>query len=195
MLINQTRNDELDLALSCVHPSEIQRVKPSKQVAVSRAGFTREEAIKLATELYRDYRDSERNDFLRKHGTCRDMFYETIKWFGLDIKRYYRVDGGKIYRMKWTHPQEIMKRDPRTTRSITKYRNVAFTKEHKDTRELFVELANVQYCHYYRQRKEFENVLRTVDVSISEYYRRLRKYNIKVEFFMSIDNGELFPCK
>ncbi len=55
--------------------------------------------------------------------------------------------------------------------------------------------ANVRYSHYYRNPKEFFEVLRKVDISRGTYYSRLKKYGIKAEFFMSVDDGELFPIK
>lgn len=83
----------------------------------------------------------------------------------------------------------------RDSMAITMPRNIAFKKGYGDTRELFVELANVRYSHYYRNPKEFFEVLRKVDISRGTYYSRLKKYGIKAEFFMSVDDGELFPIK
>ncbi|EHI3273306.1 hypothetical protein J9089_003245 [Salmonella enterica] len=195
MFINQHQRDEFDLAMSYYRHGYKEPVKQIIERGISRDGFTREEVVELATEYYRDIGNAGRDEFFRKHRTCRAMFYRTMDWFKLDIKRYYRIDDGQIYRMEWLHPNEIMKRDPRVTRAITRFRNVAFEKGHPDTRELFVELANVQYCHYYKRPKEFREVLRKVDISNGTYYHRIKKYNIKAEVFMSIDNGELFRVK
>ncbi|ECK2624922.1 hypothetical protein FQY15_19545 [Salmonella enterica] len=195
MFINQHQQDEFELALSCV-ARPIHSVSQIKQHAVSRYGLTREQTIKLATEFYRDVGHANRKEFFRKHGMCTEVFYRNVRWFSLDIKRYYRIDGGPIYAMQWLHPQETMKRDPRISQSIImKCRNNAFLKEHRDTRELFVELANIQYCHYYKRPKQFFQVLKTVDISRGTYYHRIKKYGIKAEVFMSIDNRELFPVK
>ncbi|GDU98447.1 hypothetical protein BvCmsSIP024_03472 [Escherichia coli] len=187
-------NDERELALSCVNTT-IEKPKKKKQVGVSRAGFTREEAIQLAKEFYTGGTGHSK-EFFKKHHTCLEMFHRTVRWFELDIKRYYRVDGGKIYRMNWINPNEVQKRPPRGSRGIIhKFRSYAFTKEHRDTRELFVELMNVQYSHYYKRPKEFYEVLKMIDISKTTYYTRLKKYRIGVEFFMSIDDGELFKIK
>lgn len=189
-----TNNDERELALSCVN-TIIEKPKRKKQVGVSRAGFTREEAIQLAKEFYMGGTGKSK-EFFKKHHTCLEMFHRTVRWFELDIKRYYRVDGGKIYSMNWINPNDIQKRPPRGSRAhIFKNRGFALTKEYKDTRELFVELANVYYSHYYKKPKEFYEVLRKVDVSWTTYRQRIRKYGIKTEFFMSIDGGELFKIK
>lgn len=187
-------NDERELALSCVNTT-IEKPKKKKQVGVSRAGFTREESIQLAKEFY-SLGTGQSKEFFKKHHTCLEMFHRTVRWFDLDIKRYYRVDGGKIYRMNWINPNEVKKRPPRGSRGIIhKFRSYAFTKEHRDTRELFVELMNVQYSHYYKRPKEFYEVLKMIDISKTTYYTRLKKYRIGVEFFMSIDDGELFKIK
>ena len=187
-------NDERELALSCVN-TNIEKPKKKKQVGVSRAGFTREEAIQLAKEFY-SLGTGQYKEFFKKHHTCLEMFHRTVRWFDLDIKRFYRVDGGKIYRMKWINPNDVKKRPPRGSRAIIhRFRSYAFTKEHRDTRELFVELMNVQYSHYYKRPKEFYEVLKAIDISKTTYYTRLKKYRIGVEFFMSIDDGELFKIK
>lgn len=187
-------NDELELARSCV-PIYETPVQKKKQVGVSRAGFTREEAIQLAKEFY-TLGTGKSKEFFKKHHTCLEMFHRTVRWFELDIKRFYRVDGGKIYSMNWVNPNDVKKRPPRGSRAhIFKNRGYALTKEYKDTRELFVELANVYYSHYYKKPKEFYEVLKKVDISWTTFRQRIRKYNIKVEFFMSIDDGDLFKIK
>ncbi|HGE9215507.1 TPA: hypothetical protein ACGBPB_004471, partial [Escherichia coli] len=109
-------------------------------------------------------------------------------------KRYYRIDDGPIYRLQWKPIREVLKQK-RLNHAITRYRNEAFKKGYGDTRELFVELANVKYSHYYNDPKSFFEVLRKVDISRGTYYSRLKKYGIKAEFFMSVDDGELFPIK
>lgn len=195
MLINQHQRDELELAMSYYSTSYKEPVKQIIERGISRDGFTREEVIKLATEYYRDVGNAGRDEFFRKHKTSRTMFYRTMDWFRLDIQRYYRIDGGRVYKMEWVNPKETMKRDPRVTRAITRFRNEAFRKGHADNRELFVELANVQYCHYYKRPREFYGVLRKVDISKGTYYNRIRKYGITAEVFMSIDNRELFRVK
>lgn len=187
-------NDERELALSCVNTT-IEKPKKKKQVGVSRAGFNREEAIQLAKEFY-SLGTGSHKEFFKKHHTCLEMFHRTVRWFDLDIKRYYRVDGGKIYSMNWINPNDVKKRPPRGSRAhIFKYRGIALTKGYMDTRELFVELANVYYSHYYKKPKEFYEILRKVDVSMTTFRERLKKYRIGVEFFMSIDDGELFKIK
>lgn len=194
MLINQHRRDELELALSCVDPI-IKKQTNKKQVGIYRTGFTREETIKLARDFY-SIGTGKHKEFFKKHHTCLEMFHRTVRWYGLDIKRYYRVDGGRIYRMNWIPPKEVKKHPPRGSRAhIFKIRGVSLSKGYKDTRELFVELANVYYSNYYKQVKGFYEVLRKVDISMTTFRGRIRKHGITVEFFMSIDDGELFPIK
>ncbi|CAD5752745.1 Uncharacterised protein [Escherichia coli] len=186
-------SDELELARSCV--PIIEKSVKKKFNGVSNAGFNREEAIKLAKEFY-SQGTGHSKEFFKKHHTCLEMFHRTVRLFELDIKRYFRIDGGPIYSMKWITPKEVKKRPTRGSRAhIFKIRGIALTKEYKESRELFVELANVYYSHYYKQPKAFYEVLRKVDISWTTFRQRIRKYGIKAEFFMSIDNGDLFPIK
>ncbi|EDZ3225024.1 hypothetical protein GV858_05990 [Salmonella enterica] len=196
MLINQHQRDEFDLAMSCIDHEVIPPILKPKKTEYTKSGFSREETVALAIEYYRDYGHANQDEFFKIHRTNRTHFHQAIKWFELDIRRYYRIDGGKVYHMNWIAPQEVMKRkEGITTKAITRPRSVAFLKHHADTRELFVELANMQYCYYYKKPKEFFELLRTIDISRGTYYQRLKKYRISVEVFMSVDNGELFRLK
>ncbi|MEL2806251.1 hypothetical protein R9K95_17805 [Escherichia coli] len=195
MLINQQQRDELELALSCTdHEYRLPVKHKHLKTDITTSGFSREEAKEILIELYRDngYRDL--HNFFRKHRTSHTEFQRVREWFNFDIKRFYRVDGGQIYRLQWKPIREVLKQT-RDNMAITMPRNIAFKKGYGDTRELFVELANVKYSHYYNDPKSFFEVLRKVDISRGTYYSRLKKYGIKVEFFMSIDDGELFPIK
>ncbi|WP_413176403.1 hypothetical protein [Escherichia coli] len=196
MLINQQQRDELDLALSCTdHEYRLPVKHKHLKTDITTSGFSREEAKDILIELYRDYGfTKDRSEFFRKHRTSQTEFQRVREWFDFDIKRYYRIDDGPIYRMQWIPVREMMKHD-RLNQEVTMPRCVAFKKGYGDTRELFVELANVKYSHYYNNPKEFFEVLRKVDISRGTYYSRLRKYGIKAEFFMTIDDGELFPIK
>lgn len=195
MLINQQQRDELELALSCTdHEYRLPVKHKHLKTDYTTSGFSREEAKEILIELYRDngYRDVD--NFFRKHRTSHTEFQRVREWFDFDIKRFYRVDGGQIYRLQWKPIREVLKQT-RDSMAVTMPRNIAFKKGYGDTRELFVELANVKYSHYYNDPKAFFEVLRKVDISRGTYYSRLKKYGIKVEFFMSIDDGELFPIK
>ncbi|MEW5208560.1 hypothetical protein AB1Y72_01120 [Escherichia coli] len=195
MLINQQQRDELELALSCTdHEYRLPVKHKHLKTDITTSGFSREEAKEILIELYRDngYRDV--RNFFRKHRTSHTEFNRVREWFDFDIKRFYRVDDGPIYRLQWTPMREVLKQT-RDNMAVTMPRNIAFKKGYGDTRELFVELANVRYSHYYNDPKGFFEVLRKVDISRGTYYSRLRQYGIKAEFFMSVDDGELFPIK
>ena len=195
MLINQQQRDELELALSCTdHEYRLPVKHKHLKTDYTTSGFSREEAKQILIELYRDHGYTDIHNFFKKHRTSQTEFQRVREWFDFDIKRFYRVDDGPIYRLQWTPIREVMKHK-RDSMAITMPRNIAFKKGYGDTRELFVELANVRYSHYYRNPKEFFEVLRKVDISRGTYYSRLKKYGIKAEFFMSVDDGELFPIK
>lgn len=196
MLINQQQRDVLELAFSCCTDHEYRLPVKHKHLKTdyTTSGFSREEAKEILIEFYRDngYRDV--HNFFKKHRTSHTEFRRVRDWFDFDIKRYYRIDDGPIYRLQWKPIREVLKQT-RDNMAVTMPRNIAFKKGYGDTRELFVELANVKYSHYYNDPKSFFEVLRKVDISRGTYYSRLKKYGIKVEFFMSIDDGELFPIK
>ncbi|EMW0060129.1 hypothetical protein ABIV32_001541 [Salmonella enterica subsp. enterica] len=198
MLINQHQRDELDLAFSCMDRDYRLPVRHHhKKTDVTTSGFTREEALQLATEFYRDIGHGNRDEFFKSRKTSYTEFQRVMEWFDFDIKRYYRVDGGQIYRMQWTPRREILNRWRYTNHWVGGYRNDSstFKKGYEDTRELFVEMENLRLGHYFDNTKEFFDLLRRVDIGKTTYYSRLKKYGIKREFFMSIDNGELFPIK
>ncbi|HFQ8383465.1 TPA: hypothetical protein ACHTAY_002481 [Escherichia coli] len=195
MLINQQQRDELELALSCTdHEYRLPVKHKHLKTDITTSGFSREEAKEILIELYRDngYRDV--RNFFRKHRTSHTEFNRVREWFDFDIKRFYRVDDGPIYRLQWTPMREVLKQT-RDNMAVTMPRNIAFKKGYGDTRELFVELANVRYSHYYNDPKGFFEVLRKVDISRGTYYSRLRQYGIKAEFFMSVDDSPMFKIK
>ncbi|MCY6417956.1 hypothetical protein OYC42_20520 [Escherichia coli] len=195
MLINQQERYELELALSCTdHEYRLPVKHHHKKTDYTTSGFSREEAKQILIELYRDQGYTDIHNFFKKHRTSQTEFQRVREWFDFDIKRYYRIDDGPIYRLQWKPIREVLKQT-RDNMAVTMPRNIAFKKGYGDTRELFVELANVKYSHYYNDPKSFFEVLRKVDISRGTYYSRLKKYGIKVEFFMSIDDGELFPIK
>lgn len=198
MLINQQQRDELELAFSCCTGHEYRLPVKHKHGRndITTSGFSREEAKEILIEFYRDCGyGGDRKAFFKKHRTSQTVFQTVRDWFDFDIKRFYRIDDGPIYRMQWIPVREMMKQGRLHNLAVTYHRNDAFRKGYGDTRELFVELANVKYSHYYNDPKSFFEVLRKVDISRGTYYSRLKKYGIKVEFFMSIDDGELFPIK
>ncbi|EMD4231275.1 hypothetical protein VQ237_001000 [Salmonella enterica] len=197
MIINQHRRDELELALSCTdHEYRLPVKHWHKKTDYTTSGFSREEALALATEFYRDcgHKRSAYYDFFKARRTSYTEFRRVMEWFDFDIKRYYRVNGGQMYRMQWISIRDVLKHE-RLNHAITRFRNTAFGKGYADTKELFVELVNVKYSHYYSNPKEFFEVLRRIDISRGTYYNRIKKYGIKVEFFMSIDDNPLFPIK
>ncbi|HFG7647153.1 TPA: hypothetical protein ACGIMR_000514 [Salmonella enterica subsp. enterica serovar Javiana] len=202
MFINQHQRDELELAFSCTdHYYQPQpKPEPPKGIVYSKSGFTREDIVKIATDFYQNCGNSTilRNKFFKKkYQISYDTFKLNMQWFGVDVQRYYRVDGGKIYRMIWTPTHEIMKRDRYCDKWVGGYRNDSrtFQKGHADTRELFVDMENLRLGHYFNNSKEFYDLLRRVDIGRTTYYTRLKKYGIKREFFMSIDGNPLFPYK
>ncbi|HCN2512112.1 TPA: hypothetical protein N6Q68_002273 [Escherichia coli] len=196
MLINQQQRDELKLAFSCCtdHEYRLPVKHHHKKTDYTTSGFSREEAKKILIELYRDHGYTDIHNFFKKHRTSQTEFQRVREWFDFDIKRFYRVDDGPIYRLQWKPIREVLKQT-RDSMAVTMPRNIAFKKGYGDTRELFVELANVKYSYYYNDPKSFFEVLRKVDISRGTYYSRLKKYGIKAEFFMSVDDGELFPIK
>ncbi|EKS9743099.1 hypothetical protein QDA43_004656 [Salmonella enterica] len=196
MFINQHQQDELELALSCTdHEYRLPVKHRHKKTDYTTSGFSREEALELATEFYRDCGHTHTiHEFFKARRTSYTEFRRVMEWFDFDVKRYYRVDGGNIYRMQWIPSRDVMNHERRNL-AVTMPRCEAFKKGYADTKELFVELVNVKYSHYYNNPKEFFEVLRRVDISRGTYYNRVKQYGIKVEFFMSIDNGELFPIK
>lgn len=195
MLINQQQRDELELALSCTdHEYRLPVKHKHLKTDITTSGFSREEAKEILIELYRDNGYTDVHNFFKKHRTSHTEFQRIREWFDFDIKRFYRVDGGQIYRLQWKPIREVLKQT-RDNMAVTMPRCVAFKKGYGDTRELFVELANVKYSHYYNDPKSFFEVLRKVDISRGTYYSRLKKYGIKVEFFMSIDDSPMFKIK
>ncbi|EII2057443.1 hypothetical protein LG058_003443 [Escherichia coli] len=195
MLINQQQRDELELALSCTdHEYRLPVKHKHLKTDITTSGFSREEAKDILIEFYRDNGYSNPHEFFKKHRTSQTEFQRVREWFDFDIKRYYRIDDGPIYRMQWIPVREMLKHE-RKNQEVTMPRCVAFKKGYGDTRELFVELANVKYSHYYNNPKEFFEVLRKVDISRGTYYSRLRKYGIKAEFFMTIDDSPMFKIK
>ncbi|HAX5197895.1 TPA: hypothetical protein JZG68_002212 [Escherichia coli] len=195
MLINQQQRDELELALSCTdHEYRLPVKHKHLKTDITTSGFSREEAKEILIELYRDNGYTDVHNFFKKHRTSHTEFRRVREWFDFDIKRFYRVDGGQIYRLQWKPIREVLKQT-RDSMAVTMPRCVAFKKGYGDTRELFVELANVKYSHYYNDPKSFFEVLRKVDISRGTYYSRLKKYGIKVEFFMSIDDSPMFKIK
>ncbi|EDT7800718.1 hypothetical protein CCF60_003137 [Salmonella enterica subsp. enterica serovar Berkeley] len=198
MLINQNRRDELELALSCTdHPYRLKVYHHHKKTDTTTSGFTREEAIALATEFYRDNGHRNYYDFFKARRTSYTEFRRVCEWFDLNIQRYYRVDGGKLYRMNWTPLRDIQSRWRHSDKWIGGYRNDrgTFKNGHVDTRELFVDMENLRVGHYFNNPKEFYDLLRRVDIGKTTYYQRLKQYNIKTEYFMSIDDGELFQIQ
>ncbi|EPY9990597.1 hypothetical protein ACXIDX_004726 [Escherichia coli] len=195
MLINQQQRDELDLALSCTdHEYRLPVKHKHLKTDITTSGFSREEAKDILIELYRDHGYTDIHNFFKKHRTSQTEFQRVREWFDFDIKRYYRIDDGPIYRLQWKPLREVLKQT-RDSMAVTMPRCVAFKKGYGDTRELFVELANVKYSHFYNNPKEFFEVLRKVDISRGTYYSRLRKYGIKAEFFMTIDDSPMFKIK
>lgn len=196
MIIKQSERDELELALSCIDPEYRFPVKQQhKKTDYTTSGFSRDEIVKLAIEFYRECgQNKNREHFFRKYKTSHAEFTRACRWFELDIKRYYRVDGGKMYRMSWTPKIEIRRRE-RFRYQWMGQRNIAFTKGYADERELFVQLANTYYGHYYNNPKGFKEILDKVDISRSWYKKKLKRYGIKVEFFMSIDDSPIFSIK
>ncbi|ECW0786375.1 hypothetical protein F3Q20_02510 [Salmonella enterica subsp. enterica] len=198
MFINQQQRDELELAFSCTDRDYRLPVRHHhKKTDMTTSGFTREEALELATEFYRDCGYGNHNEFFKARRTSHTEFRRVMEWFDFDIKRYYRVDGGQIYRMNWIGRREMLNRWRYTDKWVGGYRNDSstFKKGYTESRELFVEMENLRLGHYFDNAKEFHDLLRRVDIGRSTYYSRLKKYGIKREFFMSIDGGELFPLK
>ncbi|EGN2171625.1 hypothetical protein IIF97_001267 [Salmonella enterica] len=194
MFINQHQQDELELALSCTDYYQrpvVQKVEPKKQRS---NGFTREDIIELAKEMYTtEDHQRIREQFFRERNTSYAEFVRAFRNMKIEEKRFFRIDGGKIYRMTWS-PWGKGKNEKFRPMGRGK-RRYAFTKEYSDNRELFVELAHCYYSHFYNDPKGFQEVLDTVDISRPWYKKKFKRYNIQVEFFMSLDDGEIFPLK
>ncbi|WP_311750752.1 hypothetical protein [Proteus columbae] len=196
MFINQNQREEFELARSCLEREQRLPVRHHhKKDDVTTSGFTRKKALELLTTFYRECGHGKgRREFFKRHRTSQTEFQRVIEWFDFDIKRYFQVDDGQLYLINWKPIREVLKQE-RLSMAVTKHRNTAFKKGYADTKELFVELVCVRYSHYYNNPKEFFEVLRKVDISRGTFYNRVKKYNIKAKFFMSVDNGEIFQIK
>lgn len=110
MLINQQERDELELALSCTdHEYRLPVKHHHKKTDYTTSGFSREEAKQILIELYRDHGYTDIHNFFKKHRTSQTEFQRVREWFDFDIKRYYRVDDGPIYRLQWKPIREVLK--------------------------------------------------------------------------------------
>ncbi|EDA3265512.1 hypothetical protein A4L30_10680 [Salmonella enterica subsp. enterica serovar Bovismorbificans] len=193
MLINQNRSDELELALSCT--DYYQRPRQTEEYKRDRAnGFTREDILIMAKEFYStegNQRDRER--FFHERHTSLAEFRRAFRKLNIDAKRYFRIDGGRIYRMNWSPygSRERKKFIP----APRKKSNAVFNKGYRDDRDLFVELASTYYSQFYNDPRGFKEILDKVDISRAWYKKKVKRYGIRVEFFMSLDNGELFPLQ
>lgn len=101
MLINQQQRDEVELAFSCCTDHEYRLPVKHKHLKTdyTTSGFSREEAKEILIEFYRDNGYTDVHNFFRKHRTSHTEFRRVRDWFDFDIKRYYRIDDGPIYRL------------------------------------------------------------------------------------------------
>lgn len=195
MLINQTRSDELELALSCTDYYQRPRAieEPKKD---SSNGFTREDILTVAREFYStEGNQKNREQFFRDRNMSFADFQRAFRGMKIDAKRYFRIDGGRIYRMNWNpHGRKMADRE-KFIPEPRKKSNAVFNKGYRDDRDLFVELASTYYSQFYNDPKGFKEILDKVDISRAWYKKKIKRYGIRVEFFMSLDNGELFPLQ
>ncbi|MCV9297036.1 hypothetical protein ODZ63_14470 [Escherichia coli] len=121
MLINQQQRDVLELAFSCCTDHEYHLPVKHKHLKTdyTTSGFSREEAKEILIELYRDNGYTDVHNFFKKHRTSHTEFQRVRDWFDFDIKRYYRVDDGPIYRLQWKPIREVLKQK-RLNHAITR---------------------------------------------------------------------------
>lgn len=137
MLINQKQRDELELAFSCCTDHEYRLPVKHKHLKTdyTTSGFSREEAKEILIEFYRDNGYTDVHNFFKKHRTSHTEFRRVRDWFDFDIKRFYRIDDGPVYRLQWKPIREVLKQK-RLNHAVTRYRNEAFKKGYGDTRDL-----------------------------------------------------------
>ncbi|EBK0477651.1 hypothetical protein Q9V03_000734 [Salmonella enterica] len=166
-----------------------------RRYSLSPYGFRYDEVIRIMKDFYMTCGYvGDRDQFFKDRFTSHATMMRNCRWFGIDIQRYYRVDGGKIYKMNWVETNVMMKKTRWIDSKVGK-RNSAFKRGYRDERALFVELMNCYYSTCYRDRERFEWYLQTVDISRPYYKKKIKQYQIKVEFFMSLDGCEPFPYK
>lgn len=164
-----------------------------RKYSLSPYGYSYNEVIKIMKDFYMNCGYvGDKKQFFKERFTSHATMRRNSEWFGLEYQRFFRVDGGTIYRMTWidTH---IMRKKPKWKDYPIGKRNTAFKGAYRDERTLFVELMNYYYSYCYRDRARFEEVLKKVDISRAYYKKKVKQYNIKVEFFMSIDGCDPFP--